>query len=157
VKDKTGIADDIPSGMDVESLGRWLAPHPLGKTLITTRTREYDSLGHLIQLGVLEEDEAWELLSLWRKTVGDEEEDAARQLIEDLGCHALALDVAGAALHKSEGLQSFAEFREELANPTQDELELAAQLKGVLPNGPGDAGIIANLAVVYPDIQSAGP
>ncbi|MGP8323004.1 MAG: hypothetical protein ACT6FG_03285 [Methanosarcinaceae archaeon] len=43
--------------------------------------------------------------------------------------------MTGAALHKSEGLQSFAEFREELASPTWDELELAAELKGVLPNG----------------------
>jgi len=129
------VVDDIPSGMDVESLGRWLAPHPLGKTLITTRTREYNSLGHLIPLDVLTSDEAWELLTSWRKPAGEEEEDAARQLIEDLGRHALALDVTGAALHASEGLQSFAEFRKELANPTHDELELAAELKGVLPNG----------------------
>jgi tetratricopeptide (TPR) repeat protein len=129
------IVDDIPSGMDVETLERWLAPHPLGKTLITTRTKEYDFLGTLIPLGVLEEDEAWELLTSWRKPVGEEEEEAARKLIEDLGCHALALDVAGAALHKSEGFQSFAGFREDLANPTRDELELAAELKGVLSNG----------------------
>jgi tetratricopeptide (TPR) repeat protein len=129
------IVDDIPSGMDVETLERWLAPHPLGKTLITTRTKEYDFLGTLIPLGVLEEDEAWELLTSWRKPEGEEEKEAARQLIEDLGCHALALDVAGAALHKSEGFQSFAGFREDLANPTRDELELAAELKGVLPNG----------------------
>ncbi|KAF5427967.1 MAG: Tetratricopeptide (TPR) repeat [Candidatus Methanomarinus sp.] len=128
------IVDDIPSGMDVETLERWLAPHPLGKTLITTRTKEYDFLGTLIPLGVLEEDEAWELLTSWRKPEGEEEKEAARQLIEDLGCHALALDVAGAALHKSEGFQSFAGFREDLANPTRDELELAAELKGVLPN-----------------------
>jgi tetratricopeptide (TPR) repeat protein len=128
------IVDDIPSGMDVETLERWLAPHPQGKTLITTRTKEYDFLGTLIPLGVLEEDEAWELLISWRKPEGEEEKEAARQIIEDLGCHALALDVAGAALHKSEGLQSFAEFREELANPTQDELELAAEFRGVLPN-----------------------
>jgi tetratricopeptide (TPR) repeat protein len=129
------IVDDIPSGMDVETLERWLAPHPLGKTLITTRTKEYDFLGTLIPLGVLEEDEACELLTSWRKPEGEEEKEAARQLIEDLGCHALALDVAGAALHKSEGFQSFAGFREDLANPTRDELELAAELKGVLPNG----------------------
>lgn len=56
-------------------------------------------------------------------------------LIEDLGRHALAVDVAGAALHVSEGVQSFAEFREELANPTSDELELATELTGVLPTG----------------------
>jgi len=128
------VVDDIPSGMDVETLERWLAPHPLGKTLITTRTKEYNSLGHLIPLDVLTPDEAWELLTSWRKPVGEEEEVAARQLIKDLGFHALALDVTGAALHASEGIQSFAEFRKELASPTRDELELAAELKGVLPN-----------------------
>jgi len=128
------VVDDIPSDMDVETLERWFAPHPLGKTLITTRTREYNSLGHLIPLDVLTPDEAWELLTSWRKPAGEEEEDAARKLIDDLGFHALAIDVTGAALHKSEGLQSFAEFREELASPTRDELELAAELKGVLPN-----------------------
>jgi len=125
------IVDDLPSGMDTETLERWLAPNPLGKTLITTRTKEYDFLGTLIPLGVMEEDEAWELLTSWRTPAGNEEKDAACQLIKDLGYHALALDVAGASLHKSEGLQSFAEFREELASPTRDELELAAQLKGV--------------------------
>lgn len=129
------IVDDIPSGMDVENLERWLAPHPQGKTLITTRTKEYNSLGHLILLDILTPDEAWELLTSWRKPAGEEEEDAARQLIEDLGRHALALDVTGAALHASEGLQSFAKFRIDLASPTKDELELAAELKGVLPNG----------------------
>ena len=129
------IVDDIPSGMDMETLERWLAPNPLGKTLITTRTKEYNSLGCLIPLDVLAPDEAWELLTSWRKPAGEKEKDAACKLIEDLGRHALALDVAGAALHASEGFQSFAEFREELANPTWDELELAAELKGVLPNG----------------------
>jgi len=129
------VVDDIPSGMDVESLERWLAPHPLGKTLITTRTKEYNSLGHLILLDVLAPDEAWELLTSWRKPAGEEEEGAARQLIEDLGFHALALDVTGAALHASEGFQSFAEFRKDLSSPTRDELELAAELEGVLPNG----------------------
>jgi len=131
------VVDDIPSGMDVKTLERWLAPHPLGKTLITTRTKEYNSLGHLIPLDVLAPDEAWELLTSWRTPAGEDEEEecAACKLIEDLGRHALALDVTGAALHASEGLQSFAEFRKDLASPTQDELELAAELKGVLPNG----------------------
>jgi len=53
------VVDDMPSGMDVETLDRWLAPHPLGKTLITTRTKEYNSLGRLIPLDVLTPDEAW--------------------------------------------------------------------------------------------------
>ena len=127
--------DDIPSGMDVEALQRWFAPHPLGKTLITTRTKNYSALGKLVPLGVLEPEEAWDLLILWRRPETEEDEDAARMLIEDLGRHALALEVAGAALRASEGLQSFSEFREELASPTNDELELAAELEGILPTG----------------------
>jgi hypothetical protein len=56
-------------------------------------------------------------------------------LIADLGYHALAVEIAGAALHASEGLQSISEFRKELASPTSDELELAAELAGMLPTG----------------------
>lgn len=99
--------DDIPSGMDVEALQRWFAPHPLGKTLITTRTKNYSSCGKLVPLGVLEPEEAWDLLIHWRRPETEEDENAARMLIKDLGRHALALEVAGAALSASEGLQSF--------------------------------------------------
>jgi hypothetical protein len=44
------IVDDVPQDMDIETLKRWLAPHPLGKTLITTRSREYSSLGEPVPL-----------------------------------------------------------------------------------------------------------
>jgi len=129
------IVDDIPSGMEMEILKKWFAPHPLGRTLITTRTKEYNSLGTLIPLGVLEPEEAYELLTSWRKPAGKEDENAARILIEYLGRHSLAVEVAGAALKASEGLQSFAEYREKLASPTDDELELAAEFVGTLPTG----------------------
>jgi tetratricopeptide (TPR) repeat protein len=129
------VVDDVPSGMEIENLQKWLALSPQGKTLITTRTKEYNSLGKLIPLGVLEPEEGYELLTLWRKPAGKEEEAAARILLEDLGRYALATEVAGAALKASEGLQSFAEYREELGNPTSDELELAAEFSGTLPTG----------------------
>jgi len=130
------VVDDLPSGMDVENLQKWLAPHPLGRTLITTRTHEHSAFGNTISLKYLEPDEAYELLTWQRKPVGKKEEDAAWGLVvDDLGCHALAVDVAGAALYASAGVQSFVYFRNALANPAEDELELAKELTGTLPNG----------------------
>lgn len=61
------VVDDIPSDMEVEALKRWFAPNSLGKTLITTRSKEYNALGKLVPLGVFEPEEAWDLLTLWRK------------------------------------------------------------------------------------------
>jgi tetratricopeptide (TPR) repeat protein len=129
------VVDDLPAGMDMDTLERWLVPHPLGKTLITTRTREHDSLGTLIRLDVLEPDEAYELLTSQRRPKGAEEEDAARNLLKDLGHHALAVDVAGAALQASISPTPFTDFTNDLADPTEDELEFASELAGTLPTG----------------------
>ena len=129
------VVDDLPAGMDEDTLQRWIAPHPLGKTLITTRTHEYGSLGNLIRLDVLEPDEAHELLTSWRVPNGLEEENAAHKLLKDLGYHALAVDVAGAAIRASISPTPFIDFVNALANPTDDELEFAKDLVGVLPMG----------------------
>jgi hypothetical protein len=129
------VVDDLPAGMAETTLQRWLAPHPLGKTLITTRTHEYGSLGNLIPLDVLEPDEAHELLTSWRMPNGSEEENAAHKLLKDLGCHALAVDVAGAAIRVSISPTPFIDFVNDLANPTEDELEFARDLIDFLPMG----------------------
>ena len=129
------VVDDLPVGMDEDTLQRWLTPHPLGKTLITTRTHEYGSLGNLIPLDVLEPDEAHELLTSWRVPNGSEEENAAHKLLKDLWYHALAVDVAGAAIRASISPTPFTDFVNALANPTEDELEFAKDLIGILPIG----------------------
>lgn len=130
------VVDDLPSSMNVETVQKWLAPHSLGMTLITTRTHEHSAFGNTIYLKDLKPDEAYELLTCRRKPVGKKEEDAAWELVvDDLGCHALAVEVAGAALYASDGVQSFADFRNALANLAEDELELAKELTGTLPNG----------------------
>jgi len=129
------VMDDLPAGMAEDTLQRWLAPHPLGKTLITTRTHEYGSLGNMIRLDVLEPDEAYELLTSWRVPNGSEEENAAHKLLKDLGYHALAVDVAGAAIRASISPTPFIDFVNALANPTEDELEFAKDLIGILPMG----------------------
>src|SRR5208337_3682556 len=38
------VVDDVPNGLDGDALRRWLAPHTLARTLVTTRSREYSSL-----------------------------------------------------------------------------------------------------------------
>ena len=57
------VVDDVPNGLDGEALRRWFAPHPLARTLITTRSREYGSLAHGIDLSVLAPQEAYQLLT----------------------------------------------------------------------------------------------
>ena len=63
------------------------------------------------------------------------EEQAARGLVDDLGRHPLALAVAAAGLGAEAGVRSFAEYRAAVANPTHDELEVAAAFTGTLPSG----------------------
>ncbi|MDQ3565210.1 MAG: toll/interleukin-1 receptor domain-containing protein [Pseudomonadota bacterium] len=147
------VVDDIPSGLDRDLLLRWLAPHPLGKTLLTTRSRQYEALGVLVYLGVLAAGEAYDLLTKAperRQPSGETEEAAARAILDRLGCHALAVDVAGAALR----LQSFGDFLAALDDPTRDELDLARDLTGMLPTGhePGIAAtLLQSLAHLGPE------
>jgi tetratricopeptide (TPR) repeat protein len=129
------VVDDVPPGLDGQTLRRWFAPHPLAKTLVTTRSREYAAHAQELDLGVLPEQEAFDLLTWRRKPRGASEIEAARMLVRELGCHPLAVDVTGAALSQSDELQSFADFGVELAREDEDALELAAELADALPNG----------------------
>jgi hypothetical protein len=136
------IVDDLPSDLSEEATRRWFAPHPLMYTLVTTRARRrYDKLAAPVHLDVLRPDEAYRLLTAYRRPVGQAERAEAAGVAADLGCHTLALHVAGAALRFQRGLLTFAGFRAELADPDQDALEIAAQLSDDLP--PGSRGSIA--------------
>jgi hypothetical protein len=129
------VVDDVPTGLEADELRRWFAPHPLAKTLFTTRSREYGALAPPVEPRVLSSQEGVELLRAHRRPDGEAEEEAMRGLVEDLGRHALALDIAGAALAIGAGLETFAGFREALASSDTDELELAAELTNLLPSG----------------------
>jgi tetratricopeptide (TPR) repeat protein len=125
------VVDDLAPGLDGE-LSRWLAPHPAAKTLITTRSREYEALGRHTDLATLPEGEALELLTKRRQPRGEAERAAAAAIAAELGRHPLALDVAAAALR----FQSFASFLGALTEADGDSLErLTAELRDVLPNG----------------------
>ena len=125
------VVDDLASGLDGE-VRRWLAPHPVATTLVTTRSREYDALGRHTDLAVLSPEEALELLTKRRGPAGGEEREAAAAIARELGFHPLALDVAGAALR----YRSYERFLTALREPSEDRLErLTARLRDALPNG----------------------
>ena len=138
------LVDDLPPGLDSQALEAWFAPGCHGRTLITTRSRAYGAVGAQVHLGVLSLDEAYELLLKHRVPDGRAEEIAARSLVGDLGCHALAVDVAGAGLAAERGARSFAEYRAELKDPASDVLEVAATLADELPDGH-EASIVGTL------------
>lgn len=148
------IVDDLPAGLDLDTLETWLAPGRCGRTLITTRSRDYASVGEQLELGMITPEDGIELLRLHRDPVGSAERAAAQGLVEDLGCHALAIDVAGAAV-RTQGVRPYAHYREAIADPTEDELELAANLSGLLPTGH-EAGIASTFRRSIQQLDEAG-
>jgi Tetratricopeptide repeat/TIR domain len=129
------VVDDLPKGLDAHQLRSLLAPHPLACTLFTTRSQAYGALAAVVDLDVLDFQDAYELLTTRRPPTTNEEQHAAQGIVEALGRHALAVDVAGAALASQQGLVSYADFLASLAEPDEDELELISQLADALPNG----------------------
>lgn len=129
------VVDDVPNDLNAEDLRCWFSPHPLARTLITTRSREYGALANGIDLSVLAPEEAYQLLTSRRKPSGEVEEEEAHLLAEDLGRHALALDLTASALVSYGEREPYRKFREELRSDEGDSLELAAELADALPNG----------------------
>ena len=129
------LVDDIPDGLAADEVRAWLAPGRFGKTLLTTRSRRYDSLAATVEPGVLALQDATELLVRHRPPVGDSETNDVERLAEDLGLHALAIEVAGAALAVAAGPTPYADFRAALGEPGEDELEFAADLANALSTG----------------------
>jgi hypothetical protein len=127
------IVDDVPYYPEGEAILKWLSPHADVPTLITTRDRTHSSLGELIAVDVLSPEESLALLETHRK-VADTEREAARELLDALGHHALAVEITGSFLGDEQSV-SVGDFLAELRNPREDILELAAELADALPLG----------------------
>ncbi len=123
------VVDDLPPDLGTEALGDWLAPHPLGRTLFTSRTRRFTHVATL-ELPQLDPDEARGLLTR-RSALTAEEARVADAICAALGHHALAVDVT-AALVNRRGLEGTLKA---LERTDQDVLDLAAQFEEALPNG----------------------
>ena len=129
------VVDDMPSGLGAEAVRVWFSPHPLARTLLTTRSRGYSTFACELALDVLEPDMALDLLFSHHAPSSAAEQAAATDLAHDLGYHALAVDVAGSALARFPGEAKYTAFRNWIADLGQDALALAAELTDVLPNG----------------------
>jgi len=123
------VVDDLPPDPGAEGLGAWQAPHPLGCTLYTTRTRRFAHVS-AIELPQLDADDARRLLTR-RRALSAAGTTTADAICDLLGHHALAVDVT-AALVDRRGLDPVLQA---LQQPARDALELAAQLDEALPNG----------------------
>ncbi|MER7679449.1 FxSxx-COOH system tetratricopeptide repeat protein, partial [Streptomyces sp. NPDC096934] len=110
------IVDDVPGELSPGAVRELAAPHPLGRTVMTTRWRGYQL--PVVDVDVLHPDEAYRLLTTARIPNGPAEETAARTLVERLGSHALAVDLARGCLADQPGL-TFIELLDQL-DDTQD-------------------------------------
>ena len=136
------IVDDAPSGLSADALSEWLSPHAAVPTLITTRDRTHSSLGVLIDVDVLADDESLALFEAHRE-IDDGERASVRELLDALGHHALAVEVAASYLGEQRS-ESIAGFVNDLRNPAEDVLEQAAELADTLPLGHSPS-IVATL------------
>ncbi len=149
------VVDDLPDGLEVPQVQALLAPDPVACTLLTTRSRRYDALAKVVDLDVLAPEDALALLTSHRPAPTEQERTEAGLLVADLGWHALAVEVTGAALRAQAGLGSFAQFHAALQDTSHDELELAANLAGALPGGH-QASIAATLRRSIRRLDPAG-
>ncbi|QQP93747.1 tetratricopeptide repeat protein (plasmid) [Skermanella sp. TT6] len=125
------IVDDLPPDAGTADLNAWSAPTANGATLVTTRSTALAGSGFVHRLGLLSDDEAHELLTSRRAPRNDVERAAAREILALLGNHALAVDVAGAAVE----MLGYQDFHDLLRDPAEDATDLAAELADSLPTG----------------------
>ncbi|MFI6409318.1 tetratricopeptide repeat protein [Streptomyces sp. NPDC050548] len=107
------IVDDVPGELSPGVVRELAAPHPLGRTVMTTRWRGYQL--PVVDVDVLHPDEAYLLLTIARTPNDPAEEIAARTLVQRLGSHALAIDLARGCLADQPGL-TYTELPDQLAD-----------------------------------------
>lgn len=126
------IVDDLPPGLTTEEIERWLVP---AHVLFTTRSREYGAIATPVDIGVMNADDGFALLTSCFKPSDTNARDAAILLAEDLGYHPLALAVAAASVERWGGYIAFGEFIRDEADG-DDALEQASnELREQLPTG----------------------
>lgn len=125
------VVDDLPHGLTADQARAWFAPTSNGHTLITTRTRTLDTIAHPVPLPELSTEEAFHLLTLTKRPQTDAEIAAAYAIIEALGGHALAIDLARHLVD----LQGYQDVLADLQDPSEEALSLATELEVELPTG----------------------
>ena len=125
------IVDNLGSKLSGDALSAWLSPCSAVPTLITTRDRGHRSLGFLLDLDMLSSrmhSNYSPLTLLFQNQINQ----PRWELVNVLGRHALAVEVAASYLEFRAGSVSFEEFIASVRDPSQDVLELAAKLSDAL-------------------------
>jgi tetratricopeptide (TPR) repeat protein len=95
------IVDHIPAGQALEAVRAWFAPTAKGVTMFASRCDEYVTLGTQIVVGGVDNESARLLLERHKPMATPQELAGGRELIEQLGHHALSLHLAAARLGRS--------------------------------------------------------
>ncbi|MGF7178102.1 tetratricopeptide repeat protein [Azospirillum doebereinerae] len=145
------VVDDLPADADLAELQLWQAPGANGRSLFTTRNRSLDFVGGGVSLDVLGRADALRLLTARRPPANAGETATAEAIVGELGGHALAVDVAAAAV-RSVG---YGAFLNRLRKPGPDALHLAAKWVNDLPTGH-EASIATTLLQSLDRLSPAG-
>ncbi|MFT5682181.1 MAG: tetratricopeptide (TPR) repeat protein [Myxococcota bacterium] len=128
------IVDDLPETPEPDDIDLWSCPTEAGATLITTRSSRWSRHIHTVELDVLPQSEARELL--WKRTgrpwaaLSDEARQQSDEVLRALGNQPLAVDIAGALL-----LQEGIRWVLQTASDPQRFDEQAEDLDEDLPTG----------------------
>ncbi|MFF7728031.1 TIR domain-containing protein [Streptomyces sp. NPDC008001] len=141
------VVDDLPDQLTAHQVARLCAPHPLGRTLLTTRSRRYDTLATPVDLDPLPPGEAYALLTRATEPASPEERAAAEALCTAVGGHPLALDLLSSA-----AADGYGTLLDRFHTPGRSLLDTLARDR-VLPTGY-PAGVTAALVR---DVWTAGP
>ncbi|MHA6761649.1 tetratricopeptide repeat protein [Streptacidiphilus sp. PAMC 29251] len=124
------IIDDLPARLSQDARAEMIPNHELAHTLITTRYRRYND-AHRIDLDPLTPHESYQLLTGIR-TLAPQEQKDARTLTEELGHHALAVDLARGST--SDALTTYASLSTALKETETDAFQtLVDELGDDLP------------------------
>ncbi|MBT2387783.1 toll/interleukin-1 receptor domain-containing protein [Streptomyces sp. ISL-11] len=141
------VVDDLADQLTAHQVARLCAPHPLGRTLLTTRSRRYDALATPVEPGPLGADESYALLTHAAEPRGPEERAAAEALCAAVAGHPLALD-----LLSSGAADGYATLHDRFHTPGRSLLDVLARGR-VLPTGyPAEV-----TATLVRDVPAAGP
>lgn len=134
------IVDHVPPRQALEDVRAWFAPSALGRTMFMSRTEEYAPLSAHVTVGGLDSSESRSLLSQQKPMATEQEVAGGRQLIEQLGGHALALHLAATRLARS----TYDRMLLQLAAPAREAARLADDLSATLPH-PQLVGIAVSI------------
>lgn len=125
------IVDDVHPGLSADALQDWLAPGNLHEatSLVTSRSTEYEYGIARLTLDSLAPDEALWLLTRDQPPTDDAQRAAARQLVELLGGHPLAIDMTRAGIN---GPGGYTEWLQRMSAGAVVELEHLGRRVGSL-------------------------